>query len=220
MSRIFLYVGVAIIIAFLASQFPYALSSGDDKMQLVYLSLLLLVCTFFTRRIPLSQTLKYGLSWIVVFALIILGYSYRYEIMDSRLLVEIFPSHPRINADGNMTIHSSADGHFHIEAKINNVPVSFLIDTGASDIALSKQDAQRIGIDTSNLQYTRTYLTANGATGGAIVKLNRIQIGNVTLENFPASVTQGELQNSLLGMSALRKLGGFSINGDTMVIGH
>jgi aspartyl protease family protein len=129
------------------------------------------------------------------------------------------PNRARVQADGTMLLKASRGGHFYVEARVNGVPVNFMIDTGASDIALNKADAERIGFDTEKLNYTRTYMTANGATGGAPVKLKRLQIGDFTLDDFPASVNQGELGTSLLGMSALRELGGFRIDGDQMVIG-
>ncbi len=129
------------------------------------------------------------------------------------------PNRAQLHNNGSFSIRASADGHFHIEAKVNGVPINFMIDTGASDVVLSKSDAKRIGINTDELNYSRTYKTANGTTGGAQVKLKRLQIGGFMLDNFQASVNQGDLDNSLLGMSALRELGGVSINGDEMVIG-
>ncbi len=219
MNRIFFFIAIAILIAFLIAQFPYAVAKTDDKMQLVYSTLILSIVALGARSLPLSQTIKYSLVWLAVILLIVLGYSYKDTLLNTRIMAELLPNRARINAEGNIVIRASQNKHFHIEAKVNGVPVNFMIDTGASDVVLSKSDAQRIGIDTDALNYSRTYNTANGVTGGAIIKLNRLQIGDFVLDNFPASVNKGEMDGSLLGMSALRELGGFRIDGDEMVIG-
>lgn len=219
MNRILFFVAIAVLIAFLIAQFPYAISKTDDKMHLVYSMLLLSVIALSARSLPLNQTLKYVVAWIAVFLVIIIGYSYKDELLNTRIAAELLPNRARLSADGNLAIRASADGHFHVEAFVNGVAVNFMIDTGASDVVLSKQDAQRIGINTDALSYSRTYQTANGVTGGAGIKLKRLQIGGFILDNFPASVNDGEMDGSLLGMTALKQLGGFKIDGDQMIIG-
>ncbi|MEQ1705542.1 MAG: TIGR02281 family clan AA aspartic protease [Rickettsiales bacterium] len=219
MNRIFFFIAIAILIAFLIAQFPYAVAKTDDKMQLVYSTLILSIVALGARSLPLSQTIKYSLVWLAVILLIVLGYSYKDTLLNTRIMAELLPNRARINAEGNIVIRASQNKHFHIEAKVNGVPVNFMIDTGASDVVLSKSDAERAGINTEELAYTRTYYTANGVTGGAIIKLKRLQIGGFILDDFPVSVNKGEMDGSLLGMSALRELGGFRIDGDEMVIG-
>ncbi|MEQ1789232.1 MAG: TIGR02281 family clan AA aspartic protease [Rickettsiales bacterium] len=219
MNRVYFFIALAILIIVLMVQFPYALSNTDDKMHLLYSTLLLSVIALSVRNLPLNETLKHATAWIGVFLVIIFAYSFKDEFLNSRIAAELMPNRARMNNDGSFSLRASRDGHFHVEAKVNGVAVNFMIDTGASDIALSKEDAKRIGIDTENLAYTRTYQTANGATGGAPIKLKRLQIGDFILDNFPASVNEGKLNGSLLGMSALRELGGFSVNGEQMIIG-
>lgn len=219
MKFVYLFIAIAILIAFLIAQFPYAISGTDNKMHLVYSTLILSLCALSARSLPLNQTMKYAAAWLGVFLAIIFAYSYKDEFLNSRIAAELMPNRARMNHDGSLALRASQDGHFHVEAKVNGVAVDFMIDTGASDVALSREDAQRIGINLATLSYTRTYQTANGATGGAPIKLKRLQIGDFTLDNFPASVNEGELETSLLGMDALRKLGGFRMDGDKMVIG-
>lgn len=220
MKKIYFFIAIAILVVFLALQFPYALSKTDDKMHLLYLGILLSICGLSARRLPLNQTMRYAAIWLCLILAIIFAYSFKDDLLNTRIAAELMPNRARINSDGNIIIRASEDGHFHIEAKVNGVPVNFMIDTGASDVVLTKHDASRIGIDTNELNYSRTYKTANGATGGAQVKISRLQIGNFILDDFPASVNQGDLDNSLLGMSALRRFGGFKIEGEQMVIGN
>lgn len=216
---LFIFATVALI-AFLMAKFPYAVGNTDDKMRLVYLALLVSVGSLGVRRLPLNQTMLYGLVWLVVILGIVFAYSYKDEFMNSRIMAELLPNQARINSDGSVALRSSSDGHYHVEAKVNGVAVNFMIDTGASDVVLSKEDAERIGINTAALTYSRTYQTANGATGGAAIQLKRLQIGSFILDDFPASVNEGELSGSLLGMTALKKLGDIRIEGDQMVIGR
>ncbi len=219
MNRMILLIAVVFLVAFLAIQFPYAIKDDNDKMRLAYLGLLFSIVALGARRIPFNQAVKYSLIWLAIGTGIIFAFTKRDEIMNSQFMAVLNPNRPRINSEGNVTIQASADGHFHVEARVDGVPIDFMIDTGASDISLSRQDAQRIGIDTDSLNYSRTYHTANGVTGGAAIKLKRLQIANFILDDFPATVNEGELDVSLLGMSALRALGGFRIDGDKMVIG-
>ncbi len=219
MNRIYFLIAIAILIGFLAMQFPYALAKTDDKMQLLYSTVLLAIMALGVRQIPLTQTLKYSLIWLAVILAIVLGYSYKDTILNTRIAAELLPNRARINAEGNVVIRASQDKHFHIEGKANGATINFMIDTGASDVVLNKSDAESLGIDTESLNYNRIYGTANGVTGGAVIKLKRLQIGNFNLDNFPVTVNEGELDSSLLGMSAIRELGGFKIDGDEMVIG-
>jgi len=215
--------GVLALVVFLAWQFPYAISGTEDKMQLLYsVTLLLMVGGGIAarRHFATSETLKYAAIWLVIILGIVLGYSYKNAILDSRLGAELVPNRPRLNGDGSVSITAREDGHFYIEAKVNGQPVEFLIDTGATDVTLSTADAKRIGLNPEALKYTRSYRTANGVTGGAPITLKRLAIGPFTLDNFAASVNQGQLDNSLLGMSALNALGGFRIEGRTLLIGN
>ncbi|MDR0296627.1 MAG: TIGR02281 family clan AA aspartic protease [Rickettsia sp.] len=67
-----------------------------------------------------------------------------------------------MNKQGELVISCSNDGHFYINALVNGVKIKFMIDTGASDVALTTSDAKMLGFDLSKLNYTRTYSTANG----------------------------------------------------------
>ena len=214
---------VIALVAFLAYQFPYAIRNDDDKARLAYLSLLAVLVSggaLATKRIPLSESLRYLAIWIGIMALLLLGYSYKGDLLNTRIAAVLLPNHARIGSNGSLLLRASADGHFYVEAEINGVPVNFMIDTGASDVVLSRQDAQRIGLNTEALSFTRRYSTANGMTRGAPIMLTQLSIASVTLDHFPASVNEGDLDNSLLGMTALNRLGGFSIQGDEMIIGH
>jgi pilus assembly protein CpaB len=106
---------------------------------------------------------------------------------------------------GTVRIPVAADGHFYPKVTINGTPVRLMADTGATRVALSVEDAQKIGIDPQSLQFTGKSNTANGPRQAAPVTLSEITIEGIVLRNVPASCCV--TGTSLLGMSALGQLG-------------
>ena len=204
---------------FLAQRFPYALSNDFSQSRVLYLSLILLFAAFSLRKIPFTQTVAYSLFWILLIGLLVAGYSYKEEIKNSRFVAVLFHNQPTISASGGFSIMAGEDGHYRIEGKVNGTSVNFLVDTGASDVVLSQNDAKRAGIDTSSLTYNKPYSTANGMGFGASIRLKGITIGDFFLYDFPASVNGGGLEESLLGMRALEKIGKIKIENGKMTVG-
>lgn len=124
----------------------------------------------------------------------------------------------QITGDGRVEIPVSRDGHFHLTAELNGEPVRFVVDTGASSIALGPDDARKIGIDPDNLAYIGQARTANGVVRTANVTVDEFVIGDIVDRNVPAVVIGGELDGSLLGMTYLRRFGRVSFEDGTMVL--
>ncbi len=91
-----------------------------------------------------------------------------------------------------------------------------MIDTGATDIMLTPQDASRIGIDLERLNYNQQYSTANGTTWGAPYRLDSLSIGSFDFTDVKVSVNQSTSTVSLLGMSFLDRLQSFEIRGSKL----
>jgi aspartyl protease family protein len=86
-------------------------------------------------------------------------------------------------------------------------------------VVLSKEDAERAGIDTSSLAYNVPINTANGRATAASITIATLQIGDIQRHNIRAMVTQeGLMTGSLLGMNFLQTLGGFSVRGDQLIM--
>ncbi len=98
------------------------------------------------------------------------------------------------------------NGQFFTQARVNSGSVRFLVDTGASSVALTLDDARRAGIDPRALQYTITVNTANGQTKAAPVTLKDVQIGGIRVRNVEGLVLADGLHISLLGMTFLGEL--------------
>lgn len=125
----------------------------------------------------------------------------------------------RSQPSANATVALIADsrGHFVTGGTVNGMPLRFLVDTGASVIALSTDDAKRAGVN--YLAGARGEAqTANGTTAVYMVKLDAVQVGEITLNNVDAAVIEGDkLPVSLLGMSFLNRME-MKRSGDTLTL--
>ncbi len=116
-------------------------------------------------------------------------------------------------------IKGNARGHFIVTARINNQPVKVLVDTGASAVALSHEDARRAGIHTFALKYTVPVSTANGVVKAAPVTLRRVEVDGVLVRNVRAWVMpRGAMRGTLLGMSFLSRLSMFKVDHGKLVL--
>jgi aspartyl protease family protein len=120
---------------------------------------------------------------------------------------------------GQASIVKSPDGHFWADAQVNGGhPVHFLIDTGATAVALTANDARSLGIDPTSLDYRYTVTTANGPARAAAVKLSDISVDHAQVEDVQAFVIDQGLQTSLLGMTYLGRLSKFEATPDTLIL--
>lgn len=109
------------------------------------------------------------------------------------------------------------DGHFYADVEVNGQSIRFLVDTGASGIALTRDDARRAGLAASISMPEVVGEGASGAVLGEIVTLDRVSLGSTEANGVPAVVLDSGSQ-SLLGQSFLSKFGSVEIRGDTMVL--
>lgn len=117
------------------------------------------------------------------------------------------------------TISARPDGHYWTRALVNKkASVEFMVDTGASVVALTFKDAQKMGLRPETLDYKWEIRTAGGITKGASVKIESIQINQVHVRNVDAMVLRTDLSQSLLGMSFLRELYSYEFRGNRMII--
>ena len=119
------------------------------------------------------------------------------------------------------TVHltSRRGGHFFARAWINGRQINVMVDTGATGVALTSQDAETVGVFVGANDFTRRSRTANGIVKSAPVVLDSIRIGDIEVDDVQASVSQeGRLHITLLGMTFLGKLSRVEIKGDRLVL--
>jgi len=198
-----------------------SLSEGDWQ-NFIYLTLILVIMVsgLISRRMPFGKVFKYLAIWSALGIFAISLYAYRFEFSDfkNRVMGEIKPSSIQINASGEMIINLAQDGHFYMDVEIDESPMRFMIDTGASDIVISVAEARRIGIKTEKLNFNKSYQTANGISWGASVVLKTIKVGNMVFYDVPASVNSSEMGTSLLGMSFLRRFKKYEFYRDKLIL--
>ena len=110
------------------------------------------------------------------------------------------------------------DGHFWARADVSGTQVKFMVDTGASIVALTYFDAQRLGLEPEELDFDSEIRTAGGVTYGAPVTLESIRVGKVKIENVNAVILRTELEQSLLGMTFLGELHSYEVRQGQMII--
>src|SRR5581483_7755274 len=114
---------------------------------------------------------------------------------------------PRSGVGRTVEIRAGVHGHYFARSEINGRPVDVLVDSGASMVALTYDDARRAGVYVRDSDFTQQVRTANGLARVAPVTLDRVSIGDVTVRNVPATVSEpGSLGTTLLGMSFLSRL--------------
>ncbi len=158
--------------------------------------------------------------WLFVFIIIISGYAFRFELSDvkNRILAVLLPSRSWTNNNGSIVIARSNDGHFYLEAIIGDTSINFMIDTGASDVLIAKNDAIKLGLDLATLNFSKKYNTANGVAFCAPVTINDFHMHHAVFNDIKASISQSSDDTSLLGMSLISKFKSFSIDRDLLKI--
>ena len=138
-------------------------------------------------------------------------------------------AHPRtrlVNADSGdadatssdaLVLEREYDGHFYADVLINGASVRMLVDTGATAIALSRDDARRAGVGISIGMPNVVGQGASGEVKGEYVTLGRVSLAGTSAENVPAVVLDGG-EKSLLGQSFLQKFASVEMSGDRMVL--
>jgi aspartyl protease family protein len=169
---------------------------------------------------PLGHMAKQLSVFLALGAVLVVGYSYKDDLQAifGRTLGTVVPGRGTEVAPGMMRFQADNSGQFVVNATVNGKGVRFLVDTGASGIALSRRDAERLGFDNSKLDFDTPFSTANGMTRGARITLDAIQVGPLTAHGVRAWVNEGDLDQSLLGMSYLSTLGRVEIRGDTLIL--
>ncbi|HLQ17762.1 MAG TPA: TIGR02281 family clan AA aspartic protease [Tabrizicola sp.] len=173
---------------------------GETMARVGYLAIILValggwVLVEFRQR--MGQALRMGLAWGLIFVGVMAGYGLWSDIRRDVMPIQ------EVAQDGAVEVPRSADGHYYLTLTINGAAVGFMVDTGASGMVLAASDAERLGIDPDSLQFRGQAYTANGVVRTARVTLPLVELGPFRNENFGAFVTEGELEQSLLGMDYL-----------------
>jgi aspartyl protease family protein len=233
-TAIVLIVATGAIILLLNNAFPNALQSDGNRLQLFstlgWLALLGSSVVIRLHARP-GSTLRAMAAWALIFLVLVWVYAYRFEMMaiGQRILAELVPGRGYSTTEtvansggqggqGEMRYAVNRDGHYQVTARVNGTYVTFLVDTGATDVVLSPLDAQRIGFDPKDLRFTQRAETANGVVRAAPVTLDEVALGSIVVDHLPASVNEASMSQSLLGMRFLNQLRSWRVEGQTLIL--
>ena len=183
---------------------------NNDALLFYLLVLIVLAGAFLLGdlRNRLTQSLQHAMIWVVIFMSVVALYSLR-----DTIFAELRPTQAVQNDGGPIILKRARDGHFYAALTINGQNLDFVVDTGATGIVLTREDAARIGLDVDALTFYGRAETANGTVSTAYVTLDDIRFANQIDRNLPASVNGGDLHMSLLGMTYLSRFSRLEIEG-------
>lgn len=190
--------------------------SSDDTAQLIYLVLLgTVIGGYFVvaNRKEMGAMARAAILWGLIFLGVAAGYGLWNGASDDLLLRQSLSEDGRV-----IEAPRNRDGHYYLTLHVGEEPIRFIVDTGATDVVLSIEDAQRVGIDTEDLAYTGLASTANGEVRTARVRLNDVRLGEFYEGAVSAWVNEGELRDSLLGMEYLQRFDKISIENNTLIL--
>lgn len=158
-------------------------------------------------------TIMQVLAWVV---LLVLGAFFFSELLDRQN--NPYQSLQTRYTQGGMrevTLQRNKYGHYVTSGEINTRPVTFMLDTGATGVAIPEALAASLGLRRGAPFATQT---ANGVATGYAVTLDQVSVGDITLRDVPALISPGlQTDEILLGMSFLKHIE-FTQRGDTLVL--
>ena len=119
---------------------------------------------------------------------------------------------------GTVELKRSWQGHFTSGGYANDAPLTFMIDTGATQVVLSRSDAERAGVHVLDGDFDGEARTASATVRVARVRLRRVRIGEIQISDVPALVIDVPDAMPLLGQSFLARVDRVSIEGDRMTL--
>ena len=193
--------------------------SENEFASLIYLLLFLAFIGFSyfaSMRGRLGQSIQQMAIWCLIFFGFIAVYSLR-DVIEHELFPE--PELQTVQTEiGAYVFQREEDGHFYVILEIEGTPVQMVVDTGATGVVLTQEDAARIGFKEKHLRFSQSAYTANGIVKAAPVTLTSVKIGETEHFNVRAAVNGGDLHSSLMGMAYISRFSEFRIVGDLLYL--
>lgn len=190
--------------------------SGDDFGNLIYLALLggVIAFWFFTSgRTSMNKVLQQMSIWALIFIGVIAAYGMWGDIRQT-----VAPGQTIEKGGARIQLPRAPDGHYYARANINGVSIRFVVDTGASGVVLRKADAESAGIKLEELAFLSEAMTANGPVRIATVRTQSFGFPGLEISGFRVNVNEGQMSQSLMGMSYLQTFEKIEISGGTLVL--
>src|SRR4051812_1364371 len=162
-----------------------------------------------SRRLPIGQVARMIAGWLLIFAAVLVGYSYRSELnaVIQRVAGDLLGERGQTVGD-TLRIPMAADGHFWVRARINGHEQRFLIDSGATTTALSTDAAQAAKLELERGGFRVMIETANGTVQAQRTSIRRLSLGPILSKDLAAVVSPAFGETNVLGMNFLSSLQG------------
>jgi aspartyl protease family protein len=228
--------GVALSALLMSSnQDPLALSLTNADLAIfvaqIAIAMVLGASVVMMVRHYLPQSAQAALFWTLVGIGLATTYDHRVQLTEAgrrtasalreigeRVLADLVPGRP-VQIGRSVEIARGRGGDFHVPTQVNGVSVYMVLDTGATAVVLTQDDAKAAGLPLDMLHYTVEIETANGHARAAEVSLKQVSVGFITERAVPALIAQpGQLKESLLGMSFLNRLESYEMRGDKLLM--
>ena len=209
--------GATVVLVFgLNEVYPGTLDDPDSRMYLltrIGWVALIGASVISAARFNPKTALRQAAIWVAIILGLVGLYSFKNDAayIGQRFMGALSPTQGVAHDDGTLSFDAGPDGHFRIQARVNGGRVTFMVDTGASDIVLTPGDARRIGIDPATLVFDQLAETANGTVSGAAIRLDSLVMGSIEMNQLPATVNGADMSESLLGMEFLNRLSGWRV---------
>ncbi|MFV0333199.1 MAG: TIGR02281 family clan AA aspartic protease [Tropicimonas sp.] len=190
--------------------------NSDQTASLIYLVLLAMMIGSYVMvasRRNIARGLRHAALWVLIFLGVIVAYGLWEDIRGT-----VIPRQSVLAEEGRIEVPMASDGHYYMTLGVNGVLVEFVVDTGATEIVLTRRDAARAGVEVDSLRFLGTANTANGPVRTAQVRLREVDLGGITDRNVTALVNSGEMDGSLLGMTYLNRFAEVSFGRGRMVL--
>ena len=163
---------------------------------------------FMMNKANLGKSLQQLAIWALIFVGAIGAYGLWNDI--SR---DVMPRQSVVS-QGVVEVPRRPDGHFYLTLEVDGTPVNFVVDTGASQVVLSMDDARRVGLNPDDLPFIGTAMTANGE----VRTVDEMVLGDITERDVRVYVNEGAMDMSLLGMTYLRRFDRIEIADDMLIL--
>ena len=178
------------------------------------LCIVLVASSLVGMRLPLAKVAKMVLAWVAIFGVFFMIFAFRGEFtaLGQRLRAEATGA--PMDKGGEIRVPMADDGHFWVSGQVNDAPVRFLVDSGASTTTISQESAQAAAIKPRDSGYIST---ANGTVQVGRGYADRLQIGSIERLEFPLLINPHD-DTSVLGMNFLSSLNGWRVEGNYLVL--
>jgi len=193
-------------------------NDGDQALNFLYLlgCLVLVGSGLMVRRLPLGQSVRMVLAWLLIFAAAFIVFALKDDFLalGRRVMADLRDDRVVETAGAEIRIRRAEDGHFWVDGELNGRPVRFLIDSGATVTTISGDTARRAGIEPEG-GFGVMVDTANGTTLVDRGRAERVRIGPIERNGLAVHIARGDSIN-VIGMNFLSTLSAWGVEGSTL----